>query len=112
MAKRKSTGTKKAATRKKTTSVKKSAPKKAASKTKKAAPKKVAPKKQPDTIKTLLDSGLLKDFVEKNQGSWDHGLWLELCEEIKEKGHTPIDFDMVGLHLEEHKTAYFSGRSD
>ena len=50
----------------------------------------------------------LESFVKKNKGSWNHQAWLVFCAEIVEGGYEPIDFDQVGLILENHKTNFFS----
>ncbi len=54
----------------------------------------------------LLSSGILKDFVSRNNGEWDHDKWLGLCENISMDGYAPIYFDQVGLVLEQEKKAY------
>ena len=74
---------------------------------KKDITKKPAAKKE-DGIKKLSRTSILKDFVVKNNGCWDHQGWLVLCEKITAKGFGSIDFDQVGVLLEQEKTAYHS----
>ena len=59
-----------------------------------------------DSFKRLLKSGMLADFVKKNNGSWDHMKWLMLCDDITTKGYAPVDFSQVGLALEQEKDNY------
>ncbi len=59
-------------------------------------------------LKKLAKSGKLEEFVEKNQGRWDHQNWLALCDEISREGYAPVDFDQVGVILEQYKAVYFS----
>jgi hypothetical protein len=55
----------------------------------------------------LAKTTTLMNFVKKNQGSWDHTLWEELCKKISKK-YSPIDFDKVGILLEEKKNKYLA----
>jgi hypothetical protein len=55
----------------------------------------------------LANSGLLDAFVTENKGLWDHGKWLDLCDEISRRDFTPIDYDQVGLVLEKKKAEYY-----
>lgn len=48
------------------------------------------------------------NFVKKNQGQWDHDMWLGFCKSLEEKGYAPINFDQVGLLLESKKEQYFT----
>ncbi|HCE44234.1 MAG TPA: hypothetical protein DET40_11860 [Lentisphaeria bacterium] len=57
-------------------------------------------------LKKLAKSGKLESFVKKNKACWDHQSWLVLCAEIVEDGYEPIDFDQVGIILENHKTNF------
>lgn len=59
-------------------------------------------------LKRLSESSILISFVEKNSGKWDHAKWLCLCDEIRNAGFFPIDFDQVGLILEQLKAEYNS----
>ena len=59
-------------------------------------------------LRKLANSGKLESFVKKNKGCWDHQAWLVFCAEITEGGYEPIDFDQVGLILENHKANFFS----
>lgn len=61
-----------------------------------------------DSLKKLLKSGILADFVKKNNGSWDHMKWLMLCDDISTKGYASIDFSQVGLALEQEKDNFFA----
>ena len=99
----------------------KTAPVKAAPKAAKAAPKaakatpKAAPKAAPvntndpeENIKRFAKTALAMNFVKAHNGSWNHEDWLNFIREVKEKGYYPIDFDRVGLILEDKKKAFFS----
>ena len=81
----------------------------------KTAPKKAAPKAAPvksndpeDNIKRFVKTPLAMNFVNAHNGSWNHEDWLNFIREVKEKGYYPIDFDRVGLILEDKKKAFFS----
>ncbi len=70
----------------------------------KAECKKAAPVcKKEENLKKLAKSGKLEKFVKAKKGNWDHQAWLILCSEIVEEGYEPIDFDQVGVLLEDHK---------
>jgi len=59
-----------------------------------------------ENLAKLKKTSILMNFVKKQEGKWNHQQWLELCELLKEKGYTPIDFDEVGILLEEKKEKY------
>ena len=59
-------------------------------------------------LKRFARTTTLINFIKRNDGNWTHEQWLELVENIKKKGYTPIDFDQVGLILEERKQKYLS----
>lgn len=59
-----------------------------------------------ENLKRLSRSSILMNFVKKCNGSWDHDAWLKLCGQLEDKGYAPIDFDHVGLLLEEKKASY------
>ena len=99
----------------------KTAPVKAAPKAAKAAPKaakatpKAAPKAAPvntndpeENIKRFAKTSLAMNFVKAHNGSWNHEDWLNFIREVKDKGYYPIDFDRVGLILEDKKKTFFS----
>lgn len=101
----------------------KTAPVKAAAKAApKAAAKAAAPKAAPkaakaapvntndpeENIKRFAKTALAMNFVKAHNGSWNHEDWLNFIREVKEKGYYPIDFDRVGLILEDKKKAFFS----
>ncbi len=54
-------------------------------------------------LNRLIDSGLIKEFVSKYNGIWNHETWLNFCNILADYGFTPVDFDEVGLLLEEEK---------
>jgi len=58
-------------------------------------------------LERLKHAGLLRGFVRKNNGSWDHEEWLVLCEDISLNEFEPIDFNKVGILLEEEKSRFF-----
>ncbi|HBC86485.1 MAG TPA: hypothetical protein DCZ94_05980 [Lentisphaeria bacterium] len=59
-----------------------------------------------ENIQRLAGTGILETFVSENNNSWDHEKWLALCEKLTQKGFTPINFDQVGLVLEEVRARY------
>lgn len=61
-----------------------------------------------DPLKELAKTGILANFVKKNNGCWNHQQWLELCADISKKGFSSIDFDQVGLILEKEKAEYLN----
>ncbi len=69
-----------------------------------------APRTPDENIKKLAASGIPSDFVKKHNGEWDHKAWLDLCSVIDENGYTPINFDQVGLLLEDERAIYFNNR--
>lgn len=58
-------------------------------------------------LKKLARTVILTNFVKKNNGTWNHKKWEELCASIAKK-YSPIDFDQVGLLLEQKKVAYLA----
>lgn len=61
-------------------------------------------------LKKLKYIRILEDFVRENNGFWNHEKWLDLCEEISLYYLEPIDYNMVGLMLEdERRKFYMSG---
>ena len=89
----------------------KAAAPKAAPKAAKAAAPKAAPVNTNDpeeNIKRFAKTALAMNFVKAHNGSWNHEDWLNFIREVKEKGYYPIDFDRVGLILEDKKKAFFS----
>ena len=100
---------------KKTKAAAKPASVKAAPKAAKAAAPKAAPKAAPvntndpeENIKRFAKTPLAMNFVKAHNGSWNHEDWLNFIREVKDKGYYPIDFDRVGLILEDKKKAFFS----
>ncbi|HCE46694.1 MAG TPA: hypothetical protein DET40_24365 [Lentisphaeria bacterium] len=57
-----------------------------------------------ENLQRISRSGILEDFARKNDSQWDHSKWLELCDLIIKKGYVPVDFDKVGLMLEDIKS--------
>lgn len=58
-------------------------------------------------LKKLTKGSIPMAFVKDHKGCWNHQQWLEFCSYLQEKGYTPIDYDKVGLLLEEKKKVYF-----
>jgi hypothetical protein len=61
-----------------------------------------------ENLKKLASSNILMEFVEQHNGAWDHQGWLSLYQILEDAGYTPIDFDKVGLLLEEKRKEYFT----
>ena len=59
-----------------------------------------------DNLQKLEQLGILDKFVKENNGSRDHQKWMELCELIENQDLDPMDFDKVGLILEEKKAMH------
>lgn len=66
--------------------------------------------KKADNFKKLAKTGIIMNFIKKNNGSWTHQLWVDFCKYLEEKGYAPIDFDQVGALLEDKKKTYFAGK--
>lgn len=64
-----------------------------------------------ENLKRLAESNILSDFVNRHDGEWDHPAWLSLYQILEDEGYTPIDFDRVGLLLEEKRSEYFNNKS-
>ena len=64
--------------------------------------------KKAENLQKLSRTNLVMNFIKKHNGCWNHQAWLEFCASLEEKGYTPIDFDQVGLLLENKKAAYFT----
>ncbi len=62
--------------------------------------------KKEENLKKLSSKVIPMNFVKKCEGRWTHSDWEVFCSSLKEKGYTPIDFDQVGLLLEEKRTIY------
>ncbi len=63
--------------------------------------------KEQENLKKLAKTSTLMNFVKKNQGKWNHTKWEELCEKIADK-YAPIDYDEVGVLLEEKKKKFLA----
>jgi hypothetical protein len=59
-------------------------------------------------IKKLSSTCIPMNFVKKNNGQWNHELWMGFCNKLEKKGYAPINFDQVGLLLEKKKKQYFT----
>ncbi len=59
-----------------------------------------------DNLQKLEQLDILDKFVKENNGNWDHQKWMELCELIEKQDLGSIDFDKVGLLLEEKKSKH------
>ena len=59
-------------------------------------------------LKRLKRTSIPMNFVKNVEGVWDHKQWEEFCSTLEDKGYTPIDFDKVGLLLEDKKVTYLS----
>lgn len=59
-------------------------------------------------LKKLAKTSIPMTFVKKNNAEWDHQAWTEFCDSLESKGYTPIDFDQVGLLLEQKKADYMA----
>ncbi len=57
-------------------------------------------------LSRLSKSPILLNFIHDNSGEWDHMAWLGLCDKIEKAGFAPIDFDKVGLMLEDLKAEF------
>jgi len=64
-----------------------------------------------ENLKKLKKSPLLMNFVKKQNGDWNHQQWIELCKDLTSRGYEPIDFDQVGLLLEEKKKKFQSQKT-
>ena len=74
----------------------------------KAAAKPVASNDPEENIKRFAKTALAMNFVKAHNGSWNHEDWLGFISDVKAKGYYPIDWDRVGLILEDKKKAFFS----
>ena len=57
-------------------------------------------------LQKLGQLGILDKFVQENNGTWDHQKWIDLCVLIEKLDIGPVDFDKVGLMLEEKKARH------
>lgn len=64
-------------------------------------------KKKETNLKKLSRTATLTNFIKKTEANWDHAQWVELCKKISVK-YSPIDFDEVGLLLEEKREKYMA----
>ena len=61
-----------------------------------------------ENLARLLKTPVLMRFIKRHKGNWDHKEWQGLCLKLEEKGYTPIDFDQVGMKLEEKKAQFLA----
>ena len=73
----------------------------------KAAAKPVASNDPEENIKRFAKTALAMNFVKAHNGAWNHEDWLAFISDVKAKGYYPIDWDRVGLILEDKKKAFF-----
>ena len=74
----------------------------------KAAAKPVASNDPEENIKRFAKTSLAANFVKAHNGAWNHEDWLAFISDVKAKGYYPIDWDRVGLILEDKKKAFFA----
>ena len=74
----------------------------------KAAAKPVASSDPEENIKRFAKTSLAMNFVKAHNGAWNHEDWLAFISDVKAKGYFPIDWDRVGLILEDKKKAFFA----
>jgi hypothetical protein len=74
----------------------------------KAAVKPVASNDPEENIKRFAKTALAMNFVKAHNGAWNHEDWLSFINDVKAKGYYPIDWDRVGLILEDKKKAFFA----
>ena len=74
----------------------------------KAAAKPVASNDPEENIKRFAKTALAANFVKAHNGSWNHEDWLAFISDVKAKGYYPIDWDRVGLILEDKKKAFLA----
>lgn len=74
----------------------------------KAAAKPVASNDPEENIKRFAKTSLAMNFVKAHNGAWNHEDWLAFISDVKAKGYFPIDWDRVGLILEDKKKAFFA----
>ncbi|MBR6239911.1 MAG: hypothetical protein IKQ82_00490 [Lentisphaeria bacterium] len=74
----------------------------------KAAAKPVASNDPEENIKRFAKTSLAMNFVKAHNGAWNHEDWLAFISDVKAKGYFPIDWDRVGLILEDKKKAFFT----
>ena len=72
----------------------------------KATAKPVASNDPEENIKRFAKTALAMNFVKAHNGSWNHEDWLAFISDVKAKGYYPIDWDRVGLILEDKKKAF------
>ena len=80
----------------------------ASAKTAKTAAKPVASNDPEENIKRFAKTALAMNFVKAHNGAWNHEDWLAFISDVKAKGYYPIDWDRVGLILEDKKKAFFA----
>ncbi|HCE44586.1 MAG TPA: hypothetical protein DET40_13655 [Lentisphaeria bacterium] len=59
-----------------------------------------------ENLQRLARTSILENFARDNNNFWDHAKWLELCADVSRFGYSPIDFDQMGLMLEDIKARY------
>ena len=74
----------------------------------KAVAKPVASNDPEENIKRFAKTALAMNFVKAHNGAWNHEDWLAFISDVKAKGYYPIDWDRVGLILEDKKKAFFA----
>lgn len=63
-----------------------------------------------ENLKKLARTVTLANFIKKTNAKWNHEEWLELCDKIATK-YDPIDFDQVGVVLEEKREKFLAKNS-
>lgn len=59
----------------------------------------------------LKSSQIVSDFVEKQQGKWNHSDWEGLVKKVREQNITISD-DKIGVLLEEERINYFNKKAE
>lgn len=58
-------------------------------------------------LKKLARTAILTNFIKKTEAKWNHEEWQTLCDKIAVK-YSPIDFDQVGLLLEDKREKFLA----
>jgi hypothetical protein len=59
-------------------------------------------------LRRLTQTTLLMDFIKRHDGNWNDDEWLQLLNELAQKGYAPINHEQLARTLAAKRAAYWA----
>jgi len=73
-----------------------------------SSPGQCAEELEAENLRRWMEAGQAWQWVQAQDGRWDHDAWLGLLDELKRSSFWPMQPDALGLALEETKRKWLS----